>query len=240
MINKIQLEKYAIKQETSYKNILREYTQNLFLRSFYTKEGSQNYLFKGGTAYRIAYGSPRFSEDLDFTGVHNGTTYEKVLKEVLYDLSSEGINLDLKEAKNTSGGYLANITVNIFGEDIEIKNQISFKDREKKKADVLLISSDLVPAYTMLLLDKKTMVGEKVNALIERAKPRDFFDLHFIHVSEKLRKELHISVEQRNKIIEKVRKQGKKRLERELKMFLPKSCWRMIDDLPSVLIKDIS
>jgi len=82
--------------------------------------------------------------------------------------------------------------------------------------------------------------SEKVNALIERAKPRDFFDLHFIHVSEKLRKELHISVEQRNKIIEKVRKQDKKRLERELKMFLPKSCWRMIDDLPSVLIKDIS
>lgn len=240
MLTKITLEKYAVKLETSYRNILREYAQNLFLRSFYSKEGSQDFLFKGGTAYRIAFGSPRFSEDLDFTGKHDGKSYEDVLEKVLYDLDSEGIKLNLKDANTTSGGYISNIIVKLFEEEIEIKNQIFFRDGEKKKAETHLISSDLVPSYTMLLLDTETMVAEKINALIERNKPRDFFDLYFIHKNENLRKVLKINPVQRKAIIEKIEKQDKKYLETELKTFLPRSFWKLIDDLPAVLIKIIS
>ena len=48
-------------------NIVREYFQNVFLAKLYTLSEAEKMLFKGGTALRILYGSPRFSEDLDFS-----------------------------------------------------------------------------------------------------------------------------------------------------------------------------
>lgn len=113
MLDKIFLQKLAVKIQTSYGNVGREYIQHLFLRSFYTKSGSQNFLFKGGTSLRFVFGSPRFSQDLDFTGVKNGKNYEKVLEETLYDLSNEGIKVELTESKPTTGGHLANIVITL-------------------------------------------------------------------------------------------------------------------------------
>lgn len=239
MLKKDILEKLATKYQTNYRNISREYIQNLFLRSFYTKKGSENFLFKGGTALRIVFKSPRFSEDLDFSGYKNGGTYEKVLENVLYDLVSEGLDVDIEESKAASGGYLANIIVNFEGEKITIKNQISFRDRSEKKLENILISSDIVPSYNIFLLHRSIIVAEKINALIERAKPRDFFDLHYILANHDLRKEIAITEDMREKIIIKINSQDKKHLETELKNFLPNSFWKMIDDLPSSLKRDI-
>lgn len=239
MLNKNIIEKLAIKYQTSYKNVSREYIQNLFLRSFYTKDGSENFLFKGGTALRIAFKSPRFSEDLDFSGYKNGGTYEKVLEAVLFDLVSEGLDVDIEESKATSGGYLANITVNFEGEKITIKNQISFRNKKDKKLENILIYSDFVPSYNMFLLDRSIIVAEKINALIERAKPRDFFDLHFILRNPDLRKNVEIDDGQREKILKNINSQDKKYLGSELKNLLPKSFWVLIKDLPSALKRDI-
>ena len=68
MISLDAIRKLAIQCRTSeYPNIVREYFQHLFLSQLYRMEKSDNLLFKGGTALRIIYGSPRFSEDLDFS-----------------------------------------------------------------------------------------------------------------------------------------------------------------------------
>ena len=48
-------------------NIVREYFQHIFLGELYKLPDAEKLLFKGGTALRIIYGSPRFSEDLDFS-----------------------------------------------------------------------------------------------------------------------------------------------------------------------------
>jgi len=48
-------------------NIVREYFQHVFLGELYKLPNAEKLLFKGGTALRIVYGSPRFSEDLDFS-----------------------------------------------------------------------------------------------------------------------------------------------------------------------------
>lgn len=236
MIDKIFLQKLAVKNETSYQNMAREYIQQLFLRSFYSKEESQNFLFKGGTALKIVFGSPRFSEDLDFTGSENGRNYEKVLEETLYDLANEGLSVDLAESKPTTDGHLANIVVDFFGQAIEIKNQVSFRKGERIGSENIVVAGDLVPAYNVFLLERSILVAEKIKALIERAKPRDFFDLYFILRKEELRRVLKIDREQRGKILEQIGGQEKERLKRELKELLPKSFWKVIDDLPSSLI----
>lgn len=63
------------------------------------------FFFKGGTALRMIYRSPRFSEDLDFSaGQTSLKTIEDLIIDALTDIEREGIGVSLKEAKETSGG----------------------------------------------------------------------------------------------------------------------------------------
>lgn len=247
MLDRNFLQNLAVKSETSFQNIIREYIQHLFLRSFYTKKGCDNFLFKGGTALRIVFGSPRFSEDLDFTGIGWSKDYEMVLEETLFDLSSEGIDIELTESKTTSGGHLANMIVNLFEEKVEIQNQVSFRERSplrrlskasKTNAENMVVTTNLAPAYSIYLLGTKIIVSEKINALIERAKPRDFFDLYFILRKEELRRVLKIDETLREKVLAQIENQSRRELERELKELLPRSFWRVINDLPTTLKRE--
>jgi len=47
--------------------IVREEYEMILLQSIFNSFMSQKLVFKGGTALRLAYGSPRFSDDLDFS-----------------------------------------------------------------------------------------------------------------------------------------------------------------------------
>lgn len=120
----------------------------------------------------------------------------------------------MKESKETSGGYLAGLEVSLLGRQIEILNQISFR-KAKVSAKNVAIVSDLVPAYNVYLLDRKTLVAEKFEALMTRAKPRDFFDLYFILRSDTLRASLRYGEEKRLKILELLADQDKRSLESE-------------------------
>lgn len=239
MIEKHLLQTYATKIETSLHNVLREYVQHLFLTSFYKKAGSGNFLFKGGTVLKLVFGSPRFSEDIDFSGIKNSVNYEKILENVLVDLSFENIGVDLLESKSTSGGHLAILVVTLFGEKTELRNEISFRPKKFLTKETAIVSSEIVPAYKIYTLDKKTIVTEKVKALISRQKARDFFDLYFILRKEELRQNLKFETDQRKAIISLLENQDKAEISRELKMLLPKSFWHIIKDLPAVLKREL-
>lgn len=239
MIDKQILQQYARKKETSFSNVLREYLQHLFLAGFYKKPGSENFLFKGGTALKLIFGSPRFSEDLDFSGMKNSYSYEKILEEVLLDLSFENIRIDLLESKATSGGHLAIFTTQIFGENLELINEISFRAKESLDKETVLVASELTPSYTISLLEKKILVKEKLQALITRQKPRDFFDLYFILRKQELRQALKIEKKQKENIILNLKKQNKGGIARELKKLLPSSFWSIVKDLPTALEREL-
>src|SRR3989339_559617 len=70
MLAQTTLQQFTKESQTDFENILREYLQHLFLSYFYQNDKSDQILFKGGTALRIVLSSPRFSEDLDFTGIN--------------------------------------------------------------------------------------------------------------------------------------------------------------------------
>ena len=76
MIEKKQVLKLVELWQTTLDNVVREYFQQLFLSRLYEEKGSDKLLFKGGTALRIIWQSPRFSEDLDFTGI--GITIKEI------------------------------------------------------------------------------------------------------------------------------------------------------------------
>lgn len=180
MISDDAIKTIAIKQQTTELNIRREYFQHLFLSYFYQQPKTEKIFFKGGTALRILFHSPSFSEDLDFSStLQNIKTLEGMVIETLHAIEREGIHTDIQEAKKTSGGYLAIIQCKAKGYSVAIQLEISIRQK-KMIGEVSTIVSDLVPSYTLIHLLLSQLIEEKLQALLTRKKARDFYDTYFI------------------------------------------------------------
>lgn len=177
------LQSLTVKNQTNEINIYREYCQHLFLSSFYRKKGSEEFLFKGGTALRIVFQSPRYSEDLDFSAL-SVDKIEDLLLQTIKDLDNEGLKIEeIEESKETGGGYLSilNFSVPSLGFQSRIKLNIQKKE-EQLLSSSKLVSNEFVVPYTIVYLKDDFLIGEKIQAFLtrENAKERDFFDLYFI------------------------------------------------------------
>ena len=101
-------------------NVVREYFQHIFLGELYKLPNSEKLLFKGGTALRIVYGSPRFSEDLDFSlfniAEHEVKSFvEGLFSHVLVEMERAGIKVEIGDKIGpTSGGYFGVATFRMF------------------------------------------------------------------------------------------------------------------------------
>jgi len=236
MISFDKIKELATKNQTIELNTIREYFQHLFLSYFYQQPLSRSIYFKGGTALKIIYHSPRFSEDLDFSA-HDIKVkdLEQVIVSTLDSIEKENIKILLNEAKITSGGYLVNILFESEGfQKIIIQLEISFRDRELK-SELVTISSDYIAPYTIIGLASEILIEEKIQALLSRKKPRDFYDLYFILRSNLL-------PPKKKEVLHKVFKILKNvdiNFERELKVFLPKSHWAIIRDFKQTLIREL-
>src|SRR3989338_7514835 len=84
MLTPDKLRELAVKKQTTELNIRREYVQHIFLSYFYQQQQSENIFFKGGTALRLIYNSPRFSQDLDFsTPIADISNIETIIQNIL-------------------------------------------------------------------------------------------------------------------------------------------------------------
>ncbi len=222
--------------QTSELNIIREYLQHRFLQLLYTQPESGRFLFKGGTALRIVYQSPRFSEDLDFSGRGNGCHFEKCLETILGEMALEGIGVNLTESKKTSGGWLANLNFNVLESRLKIQTEISFR-QQQLAGESVLIASDFIPAYRLVILTPTRLVGEKVAALLDRGRARDIFDLYFILRNPNLRPHLTLNTKQRKELVDFLGKQDPKEIQTSLRYLLPQSFLPVAKDLPQRLIR---
>lgn len=239
MIEKQFLQDYAIKNETTFQNTVREYLQHLFLTRFYLQPGSQSFLFKGGTALRLLFGSPRFSEDLDFSGINGSQDFERILEEVLLYFLNENINADLLESKPTSGGHLAVMEFALWQEKIEIEAEISFRSQAQIAREIIVVFPEIAPSYKVCALSRELLVREKIEALLARRKPRDYFDLYFILRRQELRQVLNLNVNQRALIAAELENRRVEQIVPELKRLLPKSFWSVLKDFPAMLKKEL-
>lgn len=181
MLNIRNLEKFTNQTQTSIQNVVREYCQHLFLSFLYQRAGSEKLLFKGGTALRIVFHSPRFSEDLDFTGINIiQTEVETIFTNTLVDIEHTGIHVELIEGKPTTGGYLGIANFYAYEKTIPIKIEVSLRKGKKSTGIRTFIENEYVPAYTLVHLPKEEIIKGKMEALINRHKPRDFYDYFFL------------------------------------------------------------
>lgn len=236
MISSETIKEFTVKNQTTEMNVVREYIQNLFLSYLYQQDRSEQILFKGGTALRLIHESPRYSEDLDFTGfVIKEKDIETILKRTLVAVNREGIDMKITESKSTSGGYLSIIEGTAGEWKPRILINVSLRPKTVEK-EAVLITNPFMPPYLVFSLPENQMVLEKINALLKRKKPRDFFDLYFI-----LRKGISrkIVASHKNKLMSEIKEIDDKAISRELKLFLPRSFWPVIRNLRENLIREL-
>lgn len=247
MITQDTIKKLAIQYRTSeFPNIIREYFQHLFLSQLYKLEKSDNLLFKGGTALRIIYGSPRFSEDLDFS-IFRIEQYiqkkfiEDLFASVLAEIEKTGIKVELGPKPGaTAEGYYGDATFYIYDyQPISVSINISARNGRDIKGEIDSVANDFVTTYNIFHLSQELLVGEKIfDALLRRGKARDFYDLYFI-----MRKGI-LSAEQKAQLNEKkdeiIKSSEKVDFYAELSVFLPQDQQAIVRDFKNNLVKELN
>jgi predicted nucleotidyltransferase component of viral defense system len=238
MLNSENLEEFIERFQTRSINVVREFIQSLFLAGLYRQAGSEKLLFKGGTALRLIYSSPRFSEDLDFTGqgIYHHEEIDGFFVNTLVEIEKMGINVSYKEAKPTTGGYLGLIHYEVYDEAEDMKFEVSLRKGKKVKGELTTISTELIPPYVLMQVPAGELVQGKMDALLNRKKPRDYYDLYFM-----LRKqELNRLVDKKKlMVVHDSLKSAKIDFKRELMLFLPVSHQIILRNFKETLKKEI-
>lgn len=225
-----EIKRLSTKLQTTELNVRREFVQHQFLRFFYQQPMASKVYFKGGTALRIVYHSPRFSEDLDFDSQLSFSNLESIVESTLELLGKDGIENEIIESKMTSGGYLGIIELDNLRTSLEISN------RKKSNGEPNTIVGDFTAPYNLFSLERSSLVSEKIEALLSRQKPRDFYDLYFMLRARLLtQKEKNLLLKVKTLVVS-----TEINFEKELKIFLPKSHWATISDFKKVLLMAIN
>jgi len=202
--------------------ILREEAEMELLQSLAKHNISTKLVFYGGTALRLAYNSPRFSEDIDLLMIKKIQFNE--LQQFLNSFLKDKINWKLTDIKNKRQTMFALLNIN----DDKLKHNFSIKieihkpdhkvDIEYNLATLQSPTSIFQPLLLVPTLDE--LKNLKVLTIKNRKKGRDIFDLWYI--SQKLREPFTCP---------RVAKYKKREFKNELQVFLSKDYYPLIEQL---------
>jgi len=176
--------KFGISQE----QIVREEHEMIILKGLFESRLGRVFVFRGGTGLRLAYGSPRFSEDLDFSIIEDFA--KKELKALLKKIAGQNQTLQLKEALQKKYTYfgLFKVRQDFLKQAFSIKFEASIRltKMQKGKDYQLLTLNSQVTSLTVLAQAASLEWIKKEKKTIKPPRVRDIFDLWFI--SQKLGK----------------------------------------------------
>lgn len=170
----------------------QDYIQAVFLSRLSVQQGVFDLLFKGGTCIRFVYGLDRYSEDLDFTMmVHDSESPPEIrdtLQHCVSDLDSLGIESRLDKVKEFAQGFSARLRYNgplYDGTERSAGSiwlDVSKRDDHCSEPFWAVIRpryADIAP-FRLACMAEEEILAEKVRALVQRAKARDFYDVWFL------------------------------------------------------------
>ncbi len=168
-------------------NLLREYLQAFVLRSLHESEAFVRLSFVGGTALRLLFNLPRFSEDLDFC-LDDSEGYEPVrwMKKLKRDMKLAGFDVTLRWQQRK--------TIHVAWVGVaELMQDAGLADVPEQKLSIRLEIDTRPPAgavsatqivtrhmmFTVRHYDLPSLMARKIHALFARRYPkgRDWYDL---------------------------------------------------------------
>jgi len=200
--------------------VARESWELILLKGLFDSSSGRDLIFKGGTALRLAHGSPRFSEDLDFSLIHDRLkgNFRGWVEKIIAPFPELTLT-DLEEKRYT---YLAEvkITQEYLPFPFRVKVEMSRREIKDYQWKLQLLSS---PVSTVQVLGRvgvlEQIYQDKISCLKDRAKPKDLFDLWYI--SQKLK----VPYPPPPATLKK------KDLIRDLRKYLPKDFWPAVEEL---------
>jgi len=164
----------------------KDYLIDLCLLSISRRTGDE-LVFKGGTCLYKFYKLDRFSEDIDFT-LRKKLDINNLIKKIISDLELFGIDAKILSKKKFFNSYSliirtkgplykgTNQTLSQIRMDINTKSSINL---EPLIAEYISIYSE-IPKISLLIMNEKEILAEKIRAILTRDKARDVYDLWFL------------------------------------------------------------
>jgi predicted nucleotidyltransferase component of viral defense system len=163
--------------------IVREEYEMILLNDIFDSSFGNKLVFKGGTALRLAYGSPRFSDDLDFSQIENISQKEFV--NWCKNTAKKTSNIELNEALKKYYTLYAKFKIEeheVLSRSIGIKVEISTRKEKLTKGEdytLMNLSSEVTPITTLAQVASLEKIKQEKLA-ISPPRIRDIFDLWFI------------------------------------------------------------
>ena len=219
-MEQILAERLALELKIDVTQVVREYWEVVLLNRLFESPWSGDLLFKGGTALRLAYGSPRFSEDLDFSLLKNNLG--GIFKEAVSGLVKPFAVADITDLAAKRWTYLCEIRITeaYLPQPFRIKLEVSRRPASGYGSELRLITSPTTPIQALCrVATLEQLLQDKQDCIKGRAAPKDIFDLWFI--SQKM------GIQYKPPDTRITRRE----LKRELAKYLPSDYQRVIEDL---------
>lgn len=208
--------------------IVREEAEMIFLNELADNELGAKVAFYGGTALRLVYDSPRFSEDIDLIELKkiDFAKFEKFIKDLAKRQS--WVLSDLKNKRRT---MFALFKISADG----LKHRFSLKIEVYKPTEKISLGTKLnlikspISVLSPLLLTATLQELKRLKeaAIADRKKARDIFDLWYISQSLRINFELP----------DKTPKFKEREFRNELQVFLPPKYYPIIGQLYEQIAK---
>lgn len=243
MITKAEIVEISKKEKLPLGTVEKDFILTYVLKKIYESELKNKLVFKGGTALHKFYLHHRISVDLDFTELEKININD--LKKIIED---KEINSRIKEIVKTNSS--TKIVLSYFS-ILEYKNNIILDISKREKPLLKLVVKKLKSPYfkeiKILTFQLEELVAEKIRALVQRNKPRDYLDVYYAlkHKKINLKKVINIA-KKKLKIVKD--KFSMDRITNKDKLALVRSLWEqdlreLLPDIPDfskviALLKD--
>jgi len=211
----------AARLKIAVEQVAREEFELSLLKSLFESGIGKALVFKGGTALRLAFGSPRFSDDLDFSA-------SSAIPEAAFRTAAGAALKSVPEAtlvealaKRFTLFALYRFNVPYIARPFSIKIEVSTREESRRRAgasELRLLSSEVTNLTVLArVATLEQALKDKQAAFAARRQPRDLYDLWFI--SQKLGLSFQADLAASDPRI----------VRRELRKYLPKTHWSVID-----------
>ena len=173
MVTKAELVSIARKQKLPLGLIEKDFVLTLVLKEIYASQFKNILVFKGGTALHKLYLYKRLSVDLDFTALKkldidafkNVLAIREINSEIKKVVTSENsISIDLKYTS-------------LLNYPDSIKIDISLRETPLLELKEIALPSPYFSGFHIRTFQIEEMAAEKLRALVQRKRPRDYFDM---------------------------------------------------------------